>query len=105
MRRLGGRRSGQPPDVSAEALDAVRVIAQRVNRFAADVERDSSEETRLRWRAAMDDLCDAIREARAAGWDTATIHAATQGAPAGRFVRPPASVLDPSTDAAPTAVA
>ena len=80
--------------MSQEALDAVRVTAQRVNRFAGDVEHDGSDETRLLWRAAMDDLCDAIREARAAGFDTATIQAATDNTRVGRFARPPAPAFD-----------
>ena len=80
--------------MSNEALDAVRVTAERVHRFAADVEHDPSDEVRALWRGAMDDLCDAIRQARAAGCDTEDIQAATGDAPTGRFTRVPLPALD-----------
>ena len=68
-------------------LDNIRVTAERVKRFAADVEAQPSQETRGRWRASLDDLRLAIREARAAGAETDEIQQAAQGARAARFQR------------------
>ena len=68
-------------------LDNIRVTAERVKRFAADVEAQPSQETRARWRAALDDLRLAIREARAAGAETDEIQQATRGTRAPRFQR------------------
>lgn len=68
----------------------IQVTAQRVQRFAADVELDGSAEHRELWRAALDDLRDAIRQARAQGVDSADIRHAALGTHAGRFSRPPA---------------
>ena len=95
---------GQTRYVSGEALETVRVTAQRVHRFAADVERDPSDETRALWRAAMDDLAHAIREARAAGADTAQIQSVTGEDRIARFVRVPVpqQVTD-AVDARPVA--
>jgi hypothetical protein len=73
--------------VTQGLLDNIRVTAERVKRFAADVEAQPTTETRGRWRAALDDLCLAIREARAAGAQTDEIQEAAQGTPAARFQR------------------
>lgn len=77
------------PLVPEEALDAVRVTAERVERFAGDVERDGSEESRRLWRAALADLRDAIRHARGRGCETTEIQEAAIEQPTGRFVRSP----------------
>ena len=76
--------------MSKDALDEVRVTAERVDRFAGDVERDSSAENRRLWRAALDDLRRAIRRARARGYESEAIQEASGEQPAGNFVRPPA---------------
>jgi hypothetical protein len=94
---LFDRARGQSPSVHQEALETVRVTAQRVHRFAADVERDPSDDMRALWRASMDDLRAAIREARAAGCDTEAIQAVTGEERLGRFVRVPV----PRQDAVP----
>jgi hypothetical protein len=75
-----------------EALDAVRVTAERVQRFVDDVEQAPSEDARERWRASLDDLRRSIREARAQGFETEAIQEATSGQSTGRFQRPPAPV-------------
>lgn len=77
-----------------EALDAVRVTAERVQRFVDDVEQTSSDDARDLWRASLDDLRHSIREARAQGFDTASIQEATAGQATGRFQRPPAPAAD-----------
>jgi hypothetical protein len=76
--------------MSDEALDNVRVTAQRVQRFVDDVEKDTTDDARQLWRASLDDLRHSIREARSAGFDTADIHAAAGGHLPGRFERVPA---------------
>jgi hypothetical protein len=68
-----------------DPLEDLRVTAQRVQRFADDVERDGSPESRGRWREALRDLRHRIRHARAAGHDTAEIQEATGNVPASRF--------------------
>ncbi len=69
------------------SLLEIQVIAQRVHRFAADVEISDSTESRELWRAALDDLRVAIRQARAAGMDSKAIRRAALGVEAGRFAR------------------
>jgi len=87
--------------VPEEALDAVRVTAERVGRFAADVERDGSAENRKLWRAALVDLREAIRHARARGCETSEIQDASGDQPTGRFVPTPAGAeADQHTHAA-----
>jgi hypothetical protein len=76
-----------------DALDAVRVTAERVGRFASDVEHNGSAEARQRWRGSLEDLRDTIRHARASGFDTEAIQDAAGSQPRGRFVRPPVSEL------------
>jgi hypothetical protein len=71
----------------SDSLEDLRVTAQRVQRFADDVERDGSPENRGRWREALRDLRERIRHARAAGHDTAEIQQATGNLPASRFAR------------------
>jgi hypothetical protein len=73
--------------VLEEALETVRVTAQRVQRFAANAERDP--QWRPVWRAALSDLRVAIRRARAEGGDVSQIRAAAGEEPPGRFTRPP----------------
>jgi hypothetical protein len=68
-------------------LENVRVTADRVKRFGSDVEEEPSAERKARWRAALEDLRDAIRRARAAGADTEEIQEAAQGLPTTRFQR------------------
>jgi hypothetical protein len=80
-----------------EALDAVRVTAQRVQRFVDDVEQDTSGDARYLWRASLDDLRQSIRHARSEGFDTADIQEATGGQVPGRFERAPL----PADDAQP----
>ena len=80
-----------------EALENVRVTAERVQRFVADVEEQPGADTRQRWRASLDDLRDSIRQARAEGCDTAAIQAATSGTELKRFQRTPL----PADDAQP----
>ena len=77
----------------------IQVTAQRVHRFAANVELDGSAENRELWKASLDDLRAAIRQARAAGLDSAEIRRAALGAEAGRFVRPPAGQQQPARHA------
>jgi len=77
--------------VDQDALDEVRVTAERVGRFASEVEREGSDENRRLWRAALGDLRAAIRRARARGYDTEDIRAASGEQAAGRFVREPES--------------
>jgi hypothetical protein len=84
--------------MSDEALDKVRVTAQRVQRFVDDVEQDTTDDARHLWRASLDDLRHSIREARSAGFDTADIHEAAGGQLPGRFERAPA----PAENARPT---
>jgi hypothetical protein len=72
-----------------EALDAVRVTAERVQRFADDVERETFDDARLLWRASLSDLSRSIREARSAGHDIAEIQDAAGGQVPGRFTRAP----------------
>ena len=79
-----------------DALNDVRITAERVGRFAEDVERDDSVETRNRWRASLEDLRFMIRRARARGCDTEAIQEATGDQPTGRFVRPPVAELGDS---------
>jgi hypothetical protein len=79
--------------VPDDALDAVRVTAQRVERFAADVEREGSAAARQRWRGSLEDLRDMIRHARARGFESEAIQEAAGSQPTGRFVRPPVSEL------------
>jgi hypothetical protein len=76
--------------MAGDALDAVRVTAERVGRFANDVEHHDSRETRQRWRASLEDLRDTIRRARARGFDIEDIQEAAGDHPTGRFVRRPA---------------
>lgn len=72
-----------------ECLDAIRVTAERVQRFASDVDVDtgSASEARERWRAALGDLRDLIRHARVLGIDPALIHHAALGVETQRFAR------------------
>ena len=70
-----------------DALLDIQVTAQRVQRFACDVEDDASAESRELWRAALDDLRDAIRHARSAGLDSKEIREAAMGVDTGRFAR------------------
>lgn len=72
-----------------ETLETLRVTAERVHRFADAVEEDPSDENRELWRAALRDLRDSIRDARAAGHDTAAIQEAAGPAPTGRFPQQP----------------
>ena len=72
---------------ATEALEAVRVTAERVHRFAAAVESDPSLENRGLWRGSLADLRAAIRDARSAGISTTAIQAVTAELPTGRFVR------------------
>jgi hypothetical protein len=76
-----------------DALDAVRVTAERVGRFASDVEHDGSAEARQRWRGSLEDLRDTIRNARASGFESEAIREAAGTQPTGHFVRPPVSEL------------
>ena len=81
-------------------LDAIRVTAERVQRFLADLEQDPSPANRERWRGAMADLRLSIRHARAEGLQAAEIQEATAGIENGRFRRvvateAPAPVTDP----------
>ena len=69
----------------------IRVTAQRVQRFARDVELNGSSESRDLWRASLDDLRVAIRQARAAGLNTEDIQHAALDTGTGRFTRPPAA--------------
>jgi hypothetical protein len=63
--------SGNEPEVVQEdLLDNVKVTAERVERFATDVERDSSSENRKLWRAALADYSEAVRRARARGYES-----------------------------------
>jgi hypothetical protein len=73
----------------SDPIEDLRVTAQRVQRFADDVERDGSPENRGRWREALRDLRDRIRHARAAGHDTAEIQEATGNVPSSRFAPAP----------------
>jgi hypothetical protein len=81
--------------MSDEALDNVRVTAQRVQRFDNDVEQSPSDDARQLWRASLEDLSRSIREARLAGFDTADIHEAAGGRLPRRFERTPAPSADP----------
>ena len=84
-------------DTPSDLLECVRITAQRVQRFAADVEADpDSVLARAVWRASLEDLQDALRRARAAGWDRASLQAAAGDQPIGRFVREPHGVDAPS---------
>ena len=78
--------------VSGDPLDDVKVTAERVERFAAEVEREGSVENRKLWRAALGDLRHAIRNARERGFATDAIQKASGDQPSGHFVRPPAPV-------------
>ena len=69
------------------ALLEIQVTAQRVQRFASHVELDNSAENRELWRAALDDLRAAIRQARMAGLESGDIRQAALGVDAGRFAR------------------
>ena len=88
-----------------EALDAVRVTAQRVRRFVNDVERETTEDARYLWRASLEDLRASIRHARSEGFDTADIQEATDGKTPGRFERSPktAENADPAPQPSPPA--
>ena len=81
------------------SLDTVRVTAERVRRFATDVEGDPSHENRQLWRAALSDLRRAIRDARAQGCLTSDIQDAAGDAVAPRFARPPAESRTPEPSA------
>ena len=73
----------------------MRVTAERVQRFAGDVEADpASEQARALWRAAILDFRDTVRTARAAGWNREALEAAASGEPLGRFDRAPAGRRD-----------
>ena len=80
--------------MSDEALDNVRVTAERVQRFVNDVEQDTTEDARQLWRASLEDLSRSIREARSAGFDTADIHEAAGGQLPRRFERTPVPAAD-----------
>ena len=88
-----------------EALDAVRVTAERVQRFIDDVEQQTTEDARYLWRASLEDLRASIRHARSAGFDTADIREATGGQSSGRFKRAPrpAENADPAPQPFPPA--
>ena len=79
-----------------EALDAVRVTAQRVRRFVNDVEQETTEDARYLWRASLEDLRASIRHARSEGFDTTDIQEATGGETPGRFERAPKQAEDAS---------
>jgi hypothetical protein len=72
-----------------EPLEDVRVTAERVRRFSDAVEQTPSASHRMLWRAALDDLRDTIRQARAEGCDTDEIQDATGVARPRRFAREP----------------
>lgn len=65
----------------------IQVTAQRVQRFASHVELDGSVENRELWRAALDDLRSAIRNARAAGLESKPIREAALGVDTRRFAK------------------
>ena len=65
-----------------EALEAVRVTADRVKRFSRAVETDPTGENRHLWRAALDDLTHAIRQGRAEGCNAEELQDAATGATA-----------------------
>ena len=88
-----------------EALDAVRVTAQRVQRFVDDVEQHTSEDARYLWRASLEDLRASIRHARSEGFDTADIQEATGGQASGRFERAPQTADDAKPAPQPPAAA
>ena len=64
--------------MAEDVLDEVKVTAERVDRFATDVERDSSVMNRKLWRAALADFSDAIRRARARGYESQDIEDASR---------------------------
>ena len=61
-----------------DLLDNVKVTAERVDRFARDVEHDSSTVNRKLWRAALADFRDAVRHARARGYESQDIQHASR---------------------------
>jgi hypothetical protein len=85
--RLDGASRGYTELVSEPALDAIRVTADRVRRFAEDVEREPSDDQRVRrLRGALLDLDDVMHIARTQGCDVEEIHVAARGR-TGRFTR------------------
>jgi hypothetical protein len=63
--------------VGDDLLDNVKVTAERVGRFARDVEHDGSTLNRKLWRAALADFSDAVRRARARGYESQAIQHAS----------------------------
>ena len=84
-----------------DLLDEIRVTAQRVGRFSQAVEESPSEENRALWRAALDDLRQAIRRARSHGYSGDTIQDAAWTAGSARFVRAPQGVATPGAEDTP----
>ena len=80
-----------------EALENVRVTADRVRRFVDDVERETTEDARYLWRASLEDLRASIRQARSEGYGIEDIHAAAGGRAPGRFERRPTPAEQPET--------
>lgn len=73
--------------MSDPALDAIRVTAERVRRYADAIEREPSDDQRVRrFRRALTDLSDVVHVARTHGFDADEIHLAMRG-PTGRFTR------------------
>ena len=64
--------------MTEDVLDEVKVTAERVDRFATDVERNGSVVNRRLWRAALADFRDAVRRARARGYETQDIEDASR---------------------------
>jgi hypothetical protein len=87
-------------------LEVVRVTAERVRRFADDVERNPRDgESRRLWRAALDDFRRSVRDARAEGSDVAAIQEAAGERAPGRFARPDGEADDTQPDTSSPAAA
>ena len=78
---------GYHKGVPALALEAIRITAERARRFADDVEREPTDDQRMRrLRTALMDLDEVVHVARTQGVDAEEIHLALRG-PTGRFTR------------------
>jgi hypothetical protein len=84
----------------SDALDAVSVTAQRVHRFADEVEHDPTDINRKLWRAALRDFRETVRRARAEGHETAEIQSAAGDAAPRRFAPSPGEPDTPPRRAA-----
>jgi hypothetical protein len=79
--------NGYTKVVSDPALDAIRMTAARARRYAEEMEREPSDDQRVRrFQRALTDLGDVVHVARTHGFDADEIHLAMRG-PSGRFTR------------------